>query len=276
MTALAPSLFVSHGSPMFAVQPGRLGAELSRIGKGLKGLQGVVVVSPHWQTPSHPLPSIRVSAVEKPETVHDFFGFPPILYELQYPASGSPEIASLVVQALGVAGLSASIDTEQGLDHGVWVPLMHLFPDAQIPVIGVSLPLDATPQMAFEMGQALACLREQGIAILGSGSMTHNLSEFRGPQALEASPYVIAFTQWVREAVIARDAMRLRNYRPQAPSAARAHPTEEHFLPLFVAFGASGENDRFDVLETEVRHGMLSMESYGWGLQGLVATTNVA
>jgi len=263
---LAPSLFISHGSPMFAVQPGRLGAELSRVGQDMRGLNAVLVVSPHWQTPSYRLPSLRVSAVAKPQTIHDFFGFAPILYDLQYAASGSPEIAARVVKVLADAGFSAELDTEQGLDHGVWVPLMHLLPDAQVPVICVSLPVDATPKMAFEMGQALASLRELGVAILGSGSMTHNLSEFRGAQPLEASPYVTAFTQWVRSTVIERDAARLLEYREQAPGAVRAHPTEEHFLPLFVAFGASGENDSLEVLETEVRHGMLSMESYVWGL----------
>jgi len=270
---LAPSLFISHGSPMFAVEPGPLGVQLNRIGQGLSGLQAVVVVSPHWQTPGNPLPSIRVSAVDKPKTVHDFFGFPQILYELQYAARGFPDMAARIVQVLMAAGFSAAVDNEQGLDHGVWVPLMHLLPKAQIPVICVSLPLEATPEMAFEMGQALAGLREHGIAIIGSGSMTHNLSEFRGVKTLEPQPYVVAFTEWVRLTVIERDVARLLNYRKNAPAAARAHPTEEHFLPLFVAFGASGDNDRFDLLETEVRHGMLSMESYGWGLvnSGLAA-----
>ena len=264
---LAPSLFISHGSPMFAVQPGRLGAQLNRVGQTLRGLNAILVVSPHWQTSSsHSGPTLRVSAVLEPQTIHDFFGFPPILYDLQYAASGSPEIAARVVTVLANAGFSVELDAKQGLDHGVWVPLMHLLPDAQVPVICVSLPLDATPKMAFEIGQAVASLREGGIAILGSGSMTHNLSEFRGAQSLEASPYVTAFTQWVRSKVSVRDTARLLEYREQAPSAVRAHPTEEHFLPLFVAYGASGESDSFEVLETEVRHGMLSMESYAWGL----------
>ena len=256
---LAPVLFVSHGSPMLAIEPGPLGAQLKQLGLRLDGVRGIVVVSPHWQTRglfagSHP----------HPQTIHDFGGFPKVLYTLSYPAQGSPDLAERVWQALQVAGISAKLDPDQGLDHGVWVPLLHLRPEADIPIVPLSLPEDATPEQMLAIGEALAPLREEGIAIVGSGSMTHNLFEFRGPSVTQTEPYVTAFVDWVRSAVARHDTESLLHYRTKAPHAVRAHPTDEHFLPLFVALGAARSQELVEVLEKEVRYGMLSMESYIW------------
>lgn len=256
---LAPAIFVSHGSPMLAIEPGPLGAQLQQLGHRLDGVRGIVVVSPHWQTRG-----MFVGSHPQPRTIHDFGGFPKVLYTLSYPAPGSPELAERVRQALEMVGISAQLDPNQGLDHGVWVPLMHLRPEADIPVVPLSLPENATPEQVLAMGEALAPLRAEGIAIIGSGSMTHNLFEFRGPDVTQTQPYVTAFADWVRSAVDRHNIESLLNYRTQAPQAARAHPTDEHFLPLFVALGATGAQESVDVLEKEVRYGMLSMESYVW------------
>ena len=255
----APSLFLSHGSPLFAVEPGQLGAELRQFGQHLNGVRAIVAVSPHWSTRG-----LEVGSNEQPETIHDFAGFPAALYRLQYPVAGSPALAIRIQAALLAAGRPASLNPAQGLDHGVWVPLMHLRATADIPVIPVSLPQAATPATALAIGRALAPLRSEGLLILGSGSMTHNLHEFHGPHARNAEPYVIEFTDWVRAAVTGGDIDALLQYRTRAPHAARAHPTDEHFLPLFVALGAAMQNESPKLLATEVRHGMLSMESYAW------------
>lgn len=257
--SLAPSLFVSHGSPMLAIEPGPLGTQLQQVGRRLNGVRGIVIVSPHWQTRG-----LFVGSHQQPHTIHDFGGFPKVLYTLSYPAKGSPELAERVRQALSLEGITAQLDPEQGLDHGVWVPLMHLRPEADIPVVPLSLPENVTPEQVLAMGEALAPLRQEGIAILGSGSMTHNLFEFRGPSVTQTEPYVTAFAQWVRSAVTRHDTKSLLDYRTLAPHAARAHPTDEHFLPLFFALGAAQKNEPVEVLETEVRYGMLSMESYVW------------
>lgn len=257
----APALFISHGSPMFAIEPGPLGGKLGEAGLGCDGLKGIVVLSPHWQTKG-----LSIASNPRPKTIHDFGGFPRILFTLNYPAPGSEALARKVFQLLNAAGIHAELDSNQGLDHGVWVPLMHLRPQADTPVVPVSMPADATPASLYALGQMLAELRKEGIAIIGSGSMTHNLYEFRGGLITEPEPYVTEFSSWVRSHVMNRDLASLLNYRVLAPHAVRAHPTDEHFLPLFFALGASFAHEVMQVLATEVRYGMLSMESYAWGI----------
>ena len=256
----APVLFISHGAPTFALEPGVLGARLHEIGASLGALRAIAIVSPHWQTREQ-----RVATVVRPKTIHDFGGFDPKLYTLSYPAPGSPEIARETIRLLEDAGIRAVGDDQWGLDNGAWVPMMHLLPEARVPVFQVSVPYDLTTQSAVELGRALAPLRDQGVAILASGSMTHNLFEFRGATNTVA-PYVSEFTEWIRAAVVRRDLAALVDYRNQAPHAARAHPTEEHFLPLHVAIGASDDGEAATVLEGQTTYGIINMESYGWGL----------
>ena len=254
-----PTLFISHGAPTFALEPGELGDKLGHLGQTLVGVGAIVVVSPHWET--HDL---RVSSNKTPETIHDFYGFAPELYSLQYPANGSPEIATLIAEKLKSAGLSVSLDPHRGMDHGAWVPLRFLRPQADIPVVCVSLPLDATPESAWHLGKAMQPLRDLGILVLATGSLTHNLGEFRGPTVTDIQPYVIEFAGWMQDRLQNRDLADLLKYRTLAPHAVRAHPTQEHLLPLFVALGASRDDDAFDVISSEVRYGMLSMGSYHW------------
>ena len=250
-----PALFVSHGAPTFALEPGIAGAALSDLGRRLPSLAAVLVVSPHWITPG-----LRVTAGAQPATIHDFSGFPKALYELQYPAPGDPERAAEVVRLLCAAGLDATLDAQRGLDHGAWVPMRHLLPAASTSVLQLSMNDGLDAQGALRLGEALRPLREHGVLVVGSGSLTHNLGEFRGP-ASEA-PYVADFVRWIRQAVTARDLDALVDYRRRAPHAERAHPTEEHFLPLLVAVGAASAGDRVEVIEAGTLYGMLSMESY--------------
>jgi 4,5-DOPA dioxygenase extradiol len=256
----APVLFISHGSPTFALEPGVLGPHLHTLGQALSGIKAVLVVSPHWQTRD-----VSVMTTPAPETVHDFGGFAPELYQIEYPAAGHPEIAAQAAQLLAGAGYAVSVDARRGLDHGAWVPLRHLLPDAGVPAFQVSMPYALDTAAAFQLGQTLAPLRERGVLILASGSMTHNLREFRQP-AMGEAPYVREFTQWIRQAVVRHDIEQLVAYRQLAPQAERAHPTEEHFLPLLVALGARGDAEAAHVIDGGVTNGMLSMESYAWGL----------
>ena len=184
MTAL-PSLFVSHGAPLFAVEPGVTGPALQAWGATLPAdLRGIVIMSPHWMARSP-----AVMTTPQPETWHDFGGFPPALYALQYPAPGSPALGQEVMALLQAAGITAKADDTRPLDHGTWVPLMHMLPQAQVPVVQVALPLGWGPREVHAMGVALAGLRERGVLLMGSGSMTHNLSEFFGGERAVA-PYV--------------------------------------------------------------------------------------
>ncbi len=259
-TAPTPLFFISHGAPTFALEPGKLGPQLRALGAQLEGVRAVLVVSPHWQTRG-----VAVSSTAAPETIYDFGGFPSALYDLQYPAAGAPELAAQVAALLTDAGYAASLDTRRGLDHGAWVPLFHLLPKAQIPVFQVSMPYDLNTEQAVQLGRALAPLRAQGVLIVASGSMTHNLGEFRRGVAA-GDHYVQEFSNWVKTAVLANAVQPVIRYRSEAPHAERAHPTEDHFLPLLVALGAQIEGDAAQLIDGGIEHGMLSMDSFVWGL----------
>ena len=258
--ARVPALFVSHGAPLFAMEAGSTGPALARWGQTLRknfaSLRGVVVMSPHWMAPT---PRVMTSA--QPATWHDFGGFPPALYALQYPAPGSPALAHEVIALLQSAGMAAQGDAERPFDHGAWVPLMHLFAQADLPVVQVALPSQAGPAEVYAMGVDLRSLRQSGVLVMGSGSMTHNLREFFGGER-EPAPYVLEFSRWIEEALLRGDLAALLDYRRRAPHASRAHPTDDHFLPLFFALGAAGDDLRPDYLSREVMYGVLAMDAF--------------
>ena len=254
-----PSLFVSHGAPTFALEPGEAGPALAALGQALPRPEAVLVVSPHWMTPSP-----RVGLVAQPETIHDFGGFDSALYRIDYSAIGHPALARKTLDTLVSAGWSALGDERRGLDHGAWVPLMHLYPKADTPVFQVSLPSRLDAEGAWAFGQALAPLADDGVLIVGSGSLTHNLQDFRGGHGEELS-YVRPFSDWVRQAVDAGDGARLRRTLCDAPQAARAHPTSEHFWPLLVAGGAATPGEPWRVVDGGIAHGMLAMDAILFG-----------
>jgi len=254
-----PCLFVSHGAPTFALEPGLVGPRLTALGRSLPRPQAVLVVSPHWMTPAP-----RVSTSSEPATIHDFGGFDPALYQLSYPARGQQALAQRTIECLRDAGWPAQADERRGLEHGAWVPLMHLFPEADVPVFQVSLPSRLDAGRAWAFGQALAPLADQGVLIVGSGSLTHNLHEFRAGHGRDEA-YVATFAAWVRDAVEQGDSTRLLRTLDDAPEARRAHPTPEHFWPLLVGAGAAGGTLPVRVIEGGIVHGMLAMDSYAFG-----------
>lgn len=255
---MLPSLFISHGSPMLALQPGASGPALTGLANALPRPKAIVVVSAHWESRG-----LLVTASSQPETWHDFHGFPPALYAVQYPAPGSPELADTACALLEAAGLPAQRDTQRPFDHGAWVPLSLMYPDARIPVIQVSLPSHGGPALQVKVGQALSRLREEGVLLVGSGSITHNLGELdwhAGPEVIE--PWALAFRDWVVQKLEADDQTALLGYRQQAPFAQRNHPSDEHLLPLFFALGAGGE---FKVVHQGFTLGALGMDIYRFG-----------
>jgi 4,5-DOPA dioxygenase extradiol len=264
-TALLPVLFVSHGSPMFALEHGTTAPALRAWAAGLpQPPSGIVIMSPHWMARS-----VQVMAHPQPPTWHDFGGFDPRLYDLQYPAPGSPALAGQVLNLLQAAGIAAQSDAQRPLDHGAWVPLMHLFPKGDVPVVQVALPASYTPQSLMALGAALASLRGQGVLVIGSGSMTHNLGEFmQGRPALHdsAAPYAVEFARWIEQAVVHGDQAGLLAYRQQAPHAVRAHPTDEHFATIYFALGAAGWGSAnppaVQYLSREVMYRYLAMDAF--------------
>ena len=266
-----PSLFVSHGAPSFAMEPGLAGPRLTALGRELPKPRAVLIVSPHWVTP-RPL----VGMVERPRTIHDFGGFDPALYEIDYPVAGHPQLARRTLDLLQEAGWSPRPDERRGLDHGAWVPMLYLYPAADVPVFQVSLPSRLDADSAWTFGQALAPLADDGVLIVGSGSLTHNLNEVRGGHRLhgqhgehgQEEAYVAEFAAWVREAVVAGDSMRLRQTLALAPHAQRAHPTAEHFWPLLVAAGAAATSLPATVIDGGITHRVLAMDSFVFGRAG--------
>ena len=254
-----PTLFVSHGAPTFALEPGLAGPRLNALGRALPTPRAVLVVSPHWMTRG-----ARVGLSAQPATIHDFGGFPQPLYEIGYPVAGHTTLAQRTLEVLRQAGWLAQGEEHRGLDHGAWVPLLYLYPDADVPVFQVSLPMGLDAKSAWAFGQALAPLRDEGVLVVGSGSLTHNLYEFRAGHGDEEA-YATEFVAWVREAVRQGDSERVRRTLDDAPHAQRAHPTTEHFLPLLVAAGAAGEGTMAEVIDGGITHGVLSMDSFVFG-----------
>jgi 4,5-DOPA dioxygenase extradiol len=255
-----PTLFVSHGSPMFALEPGLAGQQLADVARELPRPRAVLVVSPHWTTRD----GVAVTTGSVHETIHDFRGFPEVLYRIEYPAKGHPELANAAAELLEAAGQRATLDAHRGLDHGAWVPLRHMYPNADVPMFQVSMPATLDARGAWRLGAALSPLSLDGVLIVGSGSLTHNLYEVFSGAAVEAA-YAVEFVDWVRDAVTGRRDDDLVEALERAPHARRAHPTTEHFLPLLVAAGAADPQAAVRVLPGGMTHGVLSMESYLFG-----------
>jgi 4,5-DOPA dioxygenase extradiol len=252
---MLPSLFISHGSPMLALEPGASGPALARLAAQLPRPRAIVVMSAHWETTE-----LRVTSNPHPPTWHDFGGFPAALYAVQYPAPGDPQLAEQVRQRLNEAGLPTTLDAKRPFDHGAWVPLSLMYPAADIPVVQVSLPSRHGPAYQQQVGQALAALREEGVLLIGSGSITHNLRELdwhAGPESVE--PWALAFRDWMIDKLAAGDTPALHDYRRQAPFAVRNHPSDEHLLPLYFARGAG---ERFAIEHQGFTLGALGMDIY--------------
>ena len=255
---MLPALFISHGSPMLALQPGASGPALAGLAARLARPRAILVVSAHWESDA-----LLIGSASQPDTWHDFYGFPPPLYAVQYPAPGAPQVALEVRQLLEAAGLPSQLDAKRPRDHGVWVPLSLMYPQADIPVLQLSLPTHAGPALQMRVGQALAPLREQGVLLIGSGSITHNLGELdwqAGPEVIE--PWAGEFRDWMVERLAAGDHTALLDYRRQAPHASRNHPSDEHLLPLYFAMGAGGP---LYVEHSGFTYGSLGMDIYRFG-----------
>ncbi|NER65535.1 dioxygenase [Pseudomonas sp. MAFF212427] len=240
---------------MLALEPGASGPALARLAAHLPRPKAIVVVSAHWESTD-----LRVASHPQPETWHDFGGFPPALFAVQYPAPGEPALAERVAGMLNQAGLAASLDPRRPFDHGAWVPLTLMYPAADIPLVQVSLPSQRGPAFQEQVGKALAALREEDVLLIGSGSITHNLRELdwqAGPESVE--PWAQAFRDWMIEKLAAHDTQALHDYRRQAPFAVRSHPSDEHLLPLYFARGAG---ERFAIEHQGFTLGALGMDIY--------------
>lgn len=253
-----PSLFISHGSPMLAIEPSPAHDFLKTLGAQLGAPKAVIVVSAHWETSD----AFRVNTGTSPATIHDFGGFSQALYQLTYPAPGDPALAEKILRILSEQAIPAQGDPHHGLDHGAWIPLLLMYPKAEIPVIQISLQTGLSPAAHFQLGKALKILRNEGILILASGGATHNL---RALTAGEQPPpdWVRTFDQWVETQVAQGNWDDLLRFYEIAPFARENHPTPEHFYPLFVVLGAA-EAPTGKILHHSIELGTLSMAAYAF------------
>ena len=258
---MLPTLFISHGSPMLALEPTPARDFLAQLGASLERPSAILVASAHWETAQ---PALNAVAVNK--TIHDFHGFPPALHAMQYPAPGAPIIAEHAAAFLREAGMDATLDHQRGLDHGAWVPLSLMYPAHDIPVLQLSLQSHLGPTHHMQLGRAIHALRGENVLVIGSGSFTHNLGRLQrtdpdGPPP----PDVVAFADWMHAALAEHRIDDLLAYRSRAPYAVAQHPTDEHLLPLYVALGAADVHTKVTRLHASTTYGALRMDAYAFG-----------
>ena len=258
MATRMPVVFLSHGAPDALLNALDAVSCWRKMGEALPEPSAILVISAHWEA-RQPTASLAGA----PETIHDFSGFSPALHRMQYPAPGAPALAERVVALLGSAGMAAELHPTRGLDHGAWVPLSAMYPQAKVPVTQLSLIRNGSPAQHFALGQALAPLRDEGVLIVATGAITHNFDwlDWGNPDASPA-PQAQVFADWVAAQLDAQDASALLAYR-SAPRGAAAHPGEEHFLPLFVGVGAAGD-DLPQRHQPPFSYGGLAMDAYVW------------
>jgi 4,5-DOPA dioxygenase extradiol len=229
------------------------------MGESLPAPKAIVVVSAHWESPA----PVRVGMAEMPETLHDFGGFPEELYRLRYPCPGLPPLGAQIGSLLAEAGIFSVGDLHRGLDHGAWVPLLHAYPGAQIPVLEVTLSEPRSPSGLLALGRALAPLREKGVLLIGSGGIVHNLRRVRfEDKNAPIDPWAKSFDHWVRSRLESGDVASIVDYPSQAPHAQTSVPTTEHFDPLFVVLGAAGKGGLVQDVYEGFHYGNLSLRTF--------------
>lgn len=260
MPTRLPTLFLSHGSPMLAIEDSAGGRFLDKLGGQLPWPKAILVASAHFAADQTTL-----GAHAQPQTVHDFSGFPESLRRIRYPAPGSPDLAQDASQRLAAAGIPARVRENNGLDHGVWVPLRRMYPGAEVPVVPVSVMPDGTAAQHYAIGRALAPLRQEGVLVIGSGGFIHNLGDLDWEHSdAPLAPWAQEFSQWMHTMLSASDLYALLDWQQRAPHARRAHPTVEHLMPLFVALGAAGETPEVRTIHRSHQFGSLALDAFAF------------
>lgn len=244
-----PVVFIGHGSPLNAIEDNPFSRSLVRLAHDLPRPRAILVVSAHWLTQG-----TRVTAEPHPKTIHDFGGFPHELYEIRYPAPGDPELAGEIAALAG-----ADADESWGFDHASWAVVRHMYPDADVPMLELSLDAFATPAQHFEMGRRLAPLRDRGVLVVGSGNVVHNLMAVRWEGDAEPYPWAVEFDAWVRERLLAGDDAALIGFESLGRTAQLAHPTSEHYLPLLYAAALRREGETVSFFHEGIDLGSVSM-----------------
>jgi len=253
-----PSMFISHGSPMLAFGEDQFSEMLENYSSSFPKPKAIVFISAHSVSSD----TVHVLKTEKNRIIHDFNGFPPELYKIEYDCNGAPELSDQIVQLLKKNGFQTKIETDSPLDHGIWVPMKHLYPKGDVPVVKISLPLNLTPAKILKMGYSLASLREEGVMIISSGGAVHNLRELKwSHKTLEGASWAKEFEEWLIKTIEKKDVDSLVNAE-EHPHFYLSHPSEEHFLPIICAIGAALPGDELKILHRGVEYFSLSMLTF--------------
>lgn len=250
--SMMPALFIGHGSPLNAIEDSEFSRAWAEAARSLPKPKAVLCISAHWETAG-----TRVTAMEQPRTIHDFYGFPPELHEKHYPAPGSPELAKMTVETLGKS--LVALDSEWGLDHGAWAVLCQMYPKADVPVVQLSLDQSKPPAYHYELGRELRRLRKKGVLIIGSGNIVHNLREVVWED--RAYDWALEFDARIKDLILSGDHKAIIHYPKLGRSAPLAVPTAEHYLPLLYVLGAQDKTDRVSFFADKVTLGSMSMRS---------------
>ncbi len=253
-TGRMPVLFLGHGSPMNAIELNEFSKGWRNIGETLPVPKAVLCISAHWETRG-----TYVTAMERPRTIHDFGGFPQVLYDVQYPAPGSPDLAESVRDQ--ITDVQIGLDESWGLDHGAWSVIKHLFPEAEIPVIQLSLDYSQSPQYHYQLAGELASLRDKGVLIVGSGNIVHNLRTIDWNNPEGGYDWATETDVKVRKLIVDRDHQSLIDYKKGGRAFEQSIPTPEHFLPLLYTLGLQGKNEEAMLFNTKTIMGSISMTS---------------
>lgn len=251
-----PVLFIGHGNPMNAIFDNGFTQSLSELGKRLDRPNAVLVVSAHWLTKG----KTSVATSPNPETIYDFYGFPPEMYQIKYPAPGSPALAKEVVQ--NVQSIQVHEDHEMGLDHGAWTILKHIFPKADIPVFQLSIDYNQPPQWHFNLAAELKKLREKGVLFIGSGNIVHNLRAVDFHNESNQFDWALEFDEFVKNKISSKDFQPLINYQEQGRAAQLSVPTNDHYLPMLYSLGLLDKNEEVQYTYEAVQNGSISMRCF--------------
>jgi 4,5-DOPA dioxygenase extradiol len=257
---LMPALFIGHGSPMNALQVNDFTRTLNKIASRIARPEAILSISAHWMTEGS-----WVTKMDRPKTIHDFYGFPKSLFDVQYPAPGSPELADEIIGLVSDQKIHA--DTEAwGLDHGTWSVMRHMYPEANIPVVQLSLHMAQPGAYHFGLGQELAKLRNRGVLIVGSGNIVHNLRVIKWEPNAAPYDWAIEFDEWSKEKIIQRDFMALQQDFLETEAGRMAVPTMEHYLPLLYILGLTSDDDQIKFEYEEIQNASISMRTISIGL----------
>ncbi|MEI6092959.1 MAG: 4,5-DOPA dioxygenase extradiol [bacterium] len=255
-----PVLFIGHGNPMNAIQQNRFTKKLTELGSIIPTPKSILCISAHWTTTG-----TMLTHMQNPKTIHDFYGFPKKLFDVQYPAPGNPSLAELIKTS--IKGTKIKLDDEEwGLDHGTWSVLTHIYPMAAIPVVQMSLDMTKSSEYHFKLGQELNALRAEGVLIIGSGNIVHNLSEMDSHPVGKAYDWAIEFDEWVKQQITTRDYSLLINQATKTKSGKLSIPTWEHWYPLLYILGSSDPTDKLCFEYEGIDHGSISMRCLSFGL----------